>query len=90
MNTVFVFNGEGGHFPGGIFTTRELAEEWIGRHHLSGVLTRYPLDVPVYEWAISSGVFTPTRPEQSGATFIQRFSSASQEHHHYKDGGRVV
>jgi hypothetical protein len=90
MNTVWVFNGEGGHIPAAVFASQEKAEVWIAAHHLSGVLTRYPLDVPVYEWAVSAGVFTPTRPEESGAAFIQRFSSSGQEHHHYRDGTRVV
>ncbi len=29
---IWVFNGIGGRFPGGVFTSRELAEAWIRRH----------------------------------------------------------
>lgn len=39
MESVWVFNG-GGTFPAAVFTTRELAEAWIARHKVSGVLTK--------------------------------------------------
>ena len=38
-------------------------------------------------WAIEQGSFHPRTPEQQAPDFIQRFSSASQQHHHYQDGG---
>ena len=87
MESVWVFNGVGATFPAAIFSDREKAEAWIARHGLSGTLTRYPIDEPIYEWAIVRGFFKPTREDQSGAAFIQRFSSASQEHYHYEAGG---
>ncbi|MCL2310621.1 MAG: hypothetical protein FWC42_10230 [Proteobacteria bacterium] len=86
MNIVWVFNGEKAQFPSGVFTQRELAERWIQRHGLSGTLTAYPMDVGIYDWAISKGYFTPKRDDQRSAEFIQRFSSASLEHHHYEHG----
>ena len=85
MDSVWVFNG-GSNFPSAVFTTRDRAETWIASEKLSGVLTKYPLDIPVYEWAVASGAFRPTRPDQSEPQFIGRFSSASQEHYHYTDG----
>jgi len=69
-----------------VFTRRDLAEEWIQKHGLSGTLTAYPLDVGVYEWALNKGTFKPKRDDQQSAEFIQRFSSASQEHYHYENG----
>ncbi|HEU0053036.1 MAG TPA: hypothetical protein VFQ39_07655, partial [Longimicrobium sp.] len=48
---VWVFNGEAGSFPSGVFTSREAAEAWIAKYALTGVLTAYPLDVGVYDWA---------------------------------------
>jgi hypothetical protein len=90
MNSVWIFNGDGGHFPSGVFTTRENAEAWIARHCLSGTLTRYPLDAGIYDWAVTQGFFTPRRDDQHTPQFIQRFSSASQEHFHYEDGRCVA
>lgn len=81
---VWVFNAEGSRFPGGVFSTRELAEEWVAKHALSGVLTAYPVDSGVYEWAIAGGFFKAEK--QVDPPFIGRFSSAHQEHHHYVDG----
>ena len=86
MDAVWVFNGTGGRFPAAVFASREKAEAWIAMHRLSGTLTRYPIDEPIYEWAICNGFFKPTREDQMRAAFIQRFSSASQEHFHYEDG----
>lgn len=82
MDSVWVFTG-GGNFPAGVFTTRELAEAWIAKHGLAGVLTKYPLDVGVWEWAVACGAFKPKRPDQSEPRFVGRFSSATQEHYHY-------
>jgi hypothetical protein len=84
--TVWVFNGARSNFPSAIFTTRELAEEWIARHRVTGTLTRYPLDQGVYEWAVEHGYFKPKRLDQQTGEFIGRFSAANQEHYHYEDG----
>lgn len=47
------------------------------------MLTRYPLDQGVYDWAQEKQLFQPNKPEQTEAAFIQRFTSGSQEHYHY-------
>jgi hypothetical protein len=86
LERVWVFCGSNGHLPSGVFTERVAAERWIESHSLSGLLTAYPLDSGVYEWAIDRGVFRPTRPHHTAPDFIQRFTSASLEHFHYEDG----
>jgi hypothetical protein len=86
MEAVWVFNGDGGTFPAAVFSTREGAESWIAGHHTSGCLTRYPVDVPLYEWAMANGHFEPRFPSHRQAPFIQRFSSAYLEHYHYEAG----
>jgi len=83
---VWVFNGSGGQFPSGVFTTVEIAEEWIAKHKLSGTLTWYPLDIGVYEWTIKKEYFSPRKDHQKTPTFIQRFSSAYTGHDHYENG----
>ncbi len=52
----------------------------------TGVLTRYPIDQPLYEWAMANGHFEPRYPSQRSAPFIQQFSSAHLEHFHYEAG----
>lgn len=86
---VWVFNGDNGRFPAAIFAERDLAEQWIIKHALSGVLTKYPINLSIHEWAMSEGFFRPTKPEHYSPSFIQRFSSASQEHYHYEEGINV-
>ncbi|HEY8601598.1 MAG TPA: hypothetical protein VIL85_24440 [Thermomicrobiales bacterium] len=87
--SVWVFSGASNDrfsFPGGVFTDRVIAEEWIERHKLTGTLTRYPLNIGVYDWAVARGWFTPMRPQHTSAEFIGTFSSATQEHYHYHRG----
>lgn len=85
MNDVWIFSGSG-RVASGAFETRELAEVWIAHHKLNGLLTRYPLNAGVYDWAIQARLFTPSRPYQSEPKFIGSFTSASLEHYHYEDG----
>ncbi|MDF7813831.1 hypothetical protein [Hymenobacter sp. YC55] len=84
--SVWVFHGMGGRFTTGVFTSRQQAEQWIQQHRLSGMLTNYPLNRGVYDWAVQQEFFRITKEEQTTAEFIQRFTSASQEHYHYENG----
>ena len=83
---VWVFNGGRNPFPSAVFSSRERAEAWIKENKLSGTLTAYPVDVGVYDWAVSKGYFSPKRQDQKSPNFIAGFSSASQEHYHYQEG----
>ena len=80
---VWVFTG-GGTFPSGVFSSREKAEAWIRANRLEGCLTRYPLDVGAYDWAVREGYFLPKRDDQRTPAFIQRFA-CGQEHYHYEN-----
>jgi hypothetical protein len=85
---VWVFQGERSRFPSAIFSRLELAEQWIQTQKVTGILTKYPIDISVYDWAIHEGVFAIKREDQMMPSFIQRFTSASQEHYHYQHGTR--
>ncbi len=85
-DAVWVFHGTTAQFCSGVFSTKAKAEDFIAQHQLSGILTRYPLDTGVYDWAIAEGIFKPSRDYQSSPRFIGRFTSASQEHFHYEKG----
>lgn len=83
----WVFNGETANFPSAVFSERKLAEDWIRRHKLTGTLTAYPVDIGAYQWCLEKDYFTPKKESHSTAEFIANFSSASQEHYHYEEGG---
>ena len=84
---VWIFNGTGAQFPAGAFTSRGLAEEWIRTRRLSGVLTAYPLDEGVFDWARRQNLVTGRARERGNdPAFVGAFSTATQEHYHYKDG----
>jgi len=86
IERIWVFNGVGGRFPGGVFTDVGRAEAWIAEHGLTGTLTAYPVDVGVYDWAVAEGLFRSRKPHQASPEFIGRFTTASMEHRHYEGG----
>lgn len=88
ISEVWIFVGTGSRFPSGVFLGKSKAEMWILENQLSGILTKYPLDTGVYDWAIKNNVFTPKEARDKSPEFIQSFSSASQEHYHYENGVR--
>ncbi len=86
MDKVWVFMGPRAAFPSGVFSRKDLAEEWIRTHGLSGTLTAYPIDIGLYEWAANKGHFRLLGEDHRNAEFIQQFSSSHQEHYHYGNG----
>ncbi len=83
---IYVFMGEGGFIPSGLFKNYEDAIKWISKNKLSGVLNKLPLGVSLYDWAIKEGHFKPNKGYQNDGKFIQRFSSASIEYWHFEFG----
>ncbi|WP_238430205.1 DUF7710 domain-containing protein [Chitinophaga agri] len=91
MNTiesVWVFHGIDARFAGGVFTDVSLAEAWILKHRLTGVLTQYPINAGCYDWAIEEELFAPTKNEHYTSTFVGKFTTAAQEHIHFEEGIR--
>ena len=82
----WIFNGSNSRFCSGVFSSRENAEKWIYKYKLSGLLTLYPIDESAYDWAINKHFFSPSKDSEKTAEFIQKFTSASQEHYHYENG----
>ena len=80
MAEVWAFTGERSKpessalFPGGVVSNLQLAEAWIAKHQLSGVLTMYRLDVGAYDWAVENGSFKPKKPHHFTPEFIGRFA----------------
>ncbi len=86
IDHVWVFNGAGGRLPSAIFLDKQMAIAWIAQHRLTGVLTRYPVNIGLYDWALRMNFFTPRREDQKTPQFIGRFTCASLEHYHCEDG----
>ena len=86
-HAVWIFVSPGAQFPGGAFSSRERAEEWIAARRLTGVLTAYPLDEGCFDWAHRVGAVTGrARNRGDEPAFVGGFTSAVQEHYHYHDG----
>jgi hypothetical protein len=74
------------------FVSKKQAFTWIMKTKVSGCLTRYPLNISIYDWAISNHYFSPKFPSHNSAKFIQKFSSAYLEHYHFEfdDEGNIT
>jgi hypothetical protein len=88
MEFVWLFNGEMGRFASAVFTELILAEDWIKTNKLTGVLTKYPINSGVYDWAVKEGMFNVKKEEHTTSLFIGKFTTAGQEHYHYENGER--
>lgn len=86
IRTVWVFHGANAHFSSGVFSSLDKAAGWIRKNKLSGILTEYQLDESPYDWAVINNFFEVKRADQAEAEFIQKFTSASQEHYHFDNG----
>lgn len=49
IKEVWIFNGANAKFPSAVFASKEDALGWIEIHQLTGVLTKYPLGISVYD-----------------------------------------
>lgn len=56
------------------------------KNKLSGILTNYPIDIGVYDWAVQNNFFSPNNEKQKLPSFIGSFTFASMEHYHFLDG----
>lgn len=77
-NFVWLFNSNlrvGLELPSGVFLTKENAQKWIDELGLKGLLTPYPIDISVYDWAIQNQFFTPQVSEHYSPAFIASFIS---------------
>jgi len=86
---VWVFQGNNSNFPSATFSTIEKAIIWITANNLSGILTQYPINISVYDWAINEGYFKPKTENKKTPDFISKFSSAYLTHYHFIDGEQV-
>lgn len=57
----WLFNGANSCFSSGVFEDIEEAEKWIDKYGLTGVLTRYPVNISVYDWALENRFFSPKK-----------------------------
>lgn len=80
---VWVFKAPRATFPGAVFSSLDRARTWIAHHRLTGILTAYPVDQGVYDWATSQGLYPADKP--ANAAFIGSFTSAHQEHYHFEE-----
>ena len=86
MKEIWVFNGTMARFPSALFLSLESAKCWVEKNKLTGVLTKYPVDIGVYDWAIKNDLFIPKEDKHKSSYFIGGFTCASMEHYHFEDG----
>lgn len=83
---VFIFNSNKSCFSSAVFSSFPLANIWIEKNALSGVLTEYPLNQGSYDWAVEQGYFKVKSPIDRAPVFIGSFISTYQKRWHFIDG----
>ena len=86
---MWVVQGSRASFPSAIFSSKEKAVQWIEKYKISGMLSKYPIDISIYDWTIMKGFFKPKRDDQKTSDFIQSFSTVYIEDSQYVDGIEV-
>ena len=90
---VWVFHASEARFAGGVFKDVALAEAWIEKNKLTGLLTAYPIDEGCLDWAVRTGSVgikeEKLRQKSADPAFVGGFTSAAQEHFHYENGRRA-
>ena len=84
--TVWIFMGDRGQYPMAVWSSLDAAHKFIHDEQLSGSLTAYFVDIPVYEWAKKTGKFKPGKDQQRSVKFRQTFSNKYQEHYNFTNG----
>ncbi|CCH30622.1 DUF7710 domain-containing protein [Saccharothrix espanaensis] len=82
--TIWIFHDDRARFAAGVFTTRAEGLAWAARHHVTGILTEYPIGGS-YDVAVTEGRFTPTRPHHGTPDHVTGFSPGL-DHLHLTDG----
>ena len=88
--SIWVFNGANSRFSGGVFEHLDVAEQWIKSNGLTGMLTKYPLNRGVFEWADDNNLIRmkaeKLKEKRKDPIFIGGFTTAAMEHFHYENG----
>ncbi len=83
---VWVFMGSKALHPSAVFESQSDTESWIVENKLTGTLTKYPVNVTVYDCVIANGYWKPSQPWHGTPKHIGNFFSAYMEHYHFFDG----
>ena len=67
----------------GCFMRKHEAETYIFENNLKCMLTKYPINMSVYDWAIQNNFWQPKNDLQKNSKFRAKFNSAYLEHDHY-------
>ena len=68
---MWVVQGSRASFPSAIFSSKEKAVQWIEKYKISGMLSKYPIDISIYDWTIMKGFFKPKRDDQNLPTLYK-------------------
>ncbi|WP_297575759.1 hypothetical protein [uncultured Campylobacter sp.] len=84
INNIWIFSNKNTIL--GAFYQKELAEIFIKKYSLSGTLTAYPINEPIYEWSIENEFFAPKNIDEKKAKFIESFTTDKIPTFNYKEG----
>jgi hypothetical protein len=85
---LYVFIGQGGNMPSGVFNDEAMATHWIKLNHLTGRLVLYPLNQGVYDWYVQQKKASQRGYFVANNEQIGRFCS-HLDHRHFEKGEQV-
>ena len=86
MSPIYLFTSKSMGLPSAVFTSFDLASDWIKSNYLSGILMEYPVDQSCYDWAIENEYFKEKSVVDRSPPFIGKFVSAYQQNWHFEHG----
>lgn len=90
MTKVYIFHGDKSRFANAVFSTLDAAEQWIGKHALTGLVTAYELDSPAFDRNLAArslprGTLDAIARGDDIAQMAERYVDGS-EHYHFVYG----
>lgn len=82
MKYCWVFHGQSVGNASAIFSTFIKASEWCQENRVSGILSKYPIDIALYDWAASKHGFK-RHVSDAGK---EDFTEGGQQHIHFEQG----
>lgn len=90
---IWIFHASGARFAGGVFEDIAVAEVWIEKYKLTGILTAYPQDESCFDWALrtfgTASDKAKLQAKGSDPAFVGGFTTAAQTHIHFENGKRT-
>ena len=90
---LWIFYSSGARLAGGAFEDIAMADYWIAKHKLTGVLMAYPIDEGCFDWELRRTMIgsqsEKLRAKMCDPAFVGGFVSTAQARIEFENGKRA-